>query len=375
MRSGFGSKERLASGRWRVRASAGTNDDGSRRFVTRTVDTERDADLELARMAVELGKDPTYGMRAMTVGEYFDTLYLPSLEAQGLANGTVRLYTSSWNAHVRDRWRDVPLDEVRRQDVKRWLLSIPSAGGRNNAMKLLRQVLNAAMDDEIVDSHPMLRPIRLNAPLRAGAKPSFVWGPSELFACIDFLYTAPEKWRKLLPVVLAMAGGGLRREEAFALSRADMAFLRGPEGCTCLVSVSKAYTPKDGFKSAKNDQSVRVAVLADPFASMLDETCPEFGPIVPGAEWPLPLNPTRATVSWKSMFAENGGPLELPYIWLNQLRHTHETLYQSAGIGDALNSRAHGHSQLKTDYSHYLYPDLDAMIAAAWQMSRWITVS
>lgn len=369
----FGHKEQLPSGSWRVRVD--TRSGGRRRTMTRTVATEREADLALARFAVELGRDPSFGEHTMTVGEYFEVLYMPGLAAQGIANATARLYRSSWNAHLRDRWQDVPLDEVRRQDVKRWLLSIGSAGGRNNAMKLMRQILNAAMDDEVIETHPMLRPIKINAPMSAGAKPGYVWGPAELFACIDFLYTAQEKWRKLLPAVLAMAGGGLRREEAFALSRQDMAFLRGPEGCTCLVSVDKAYTPKDGFKAAKTPQSVRVAVIADPFASMLDEECPEYGPIVPGAEWPLPLNPTRATVSWKSMFAENGGPLAVPYIWFNQLRHTHETLYQSAGVGDALNSRAHGHSQLKTDYSHYLYPDLDALIGAAWQLSAWIADS
>lgn len=60
----------------------------------------------------------------------------------------------------------------------------------------------------------------------------------------------------------------------------------------------------------------------------------------------------------------------VPFIHLKQMRHTHETMMQAAGVSDSLNAAAHGHSE-RVAYSNYLMPDT---IAAAERMGRLFVV-
>lgn len=364
-RSALGNKRRLPSGRWQVRMSVGYRDsDGGQRTVTRTVDTERQADIELGRLAIQMGRQPSMGDGDVTLGEYWEWYYRPYMET--LARGTRVLYESTWRAHV-SVFSGRPMTSISRSDVRRWLTSIHGDSARDNSTKLLRQILNAAMDDEVIDSHALTRPLRVQRVQARRRMP--LWGPSEVISCIDHLYT-DDRMARLVPVVLVMVGGGLRREEAFALDRGRMAWVGLPGAEVCIVDVSAAYTPADHMKTTKNTPSERVVAIGEPFSSMLYETMPEYGPIVRGSRWPDPLSPTWATRLWKSMFRENGGDLDLPFVTLNKLRATHETLMQSAGVQDTVLSSFHGHAQLSTDYRHYLSPDMGTMMGATDAVTR-----
>lgn len=367
-RSALGSKRVVgtdADGRdvWEVAVSSGYRSDGHQRRVTRRVHgTERDADAALGRLAVEMGRSPHVG-DSMTLAQYWEWYYLPSLD--GLTRATREGYEAAWRNHVCPAFGDRDMTSISRVEVRRWLLSVQGAAARRNALKLLRQVLNAAMDDELLDSHPLQRPVRL--PQQAPGRPR-LWTVSEVVACIDHMWMDPALSR-FLPPVLLMAGGGLRREEAIAVERRHCAWLSDASGASmCLVSVERAYTPRDGYKETKTAQSRRVVAIPDPFSSMLGETMPEYGPCV----WPRslarawrPYDPDAMSRAWHDAFACHGGTLDLPYITINRLRATHETLMQRAGVEDSVLSSFHGHSQISTDYRHYLSPDVDSYMAAA----------
>lgn len=367
-RSALGSKRVVgtdADGRdvWEVAVSSGYRSDGRQRRVTRRVHgTERDADTALGRLAIEMGKSPHVG-DSMTLADYWAWYYAPSLD--GLANVTREGYEAAWRNHVAPAFGDRDMTSLSRVEVRRWLLSIEAPVARRNAMKLLRQVLNAAMDDELLESHPLQRPVRLPQPRSERAR---LWGAGEVVACIDHMWM-DSSMARFLPPVLLMAGGGLRREEAMAAERRHCAWLTEPTGARmCLVSVEGAYTPRDGYKATKTAQSTRVVAIPDPFASMLDETMPECGPCV----WPrslarawVPYDPDAMSRAWHGMFSCHGGTLDLPYITVNQLRAVHETMMQRAGVEDSVLSSFHGHSQINTDYKHYLSPDVDSYMAAA----------
>ena len=47
---------------------------------------------------------------------------------------------------------------------------------------------------------------------------------------------------------------------------------------------------------------------------------------------------------------------EVPFIHLKQMRATHATMMQAAGVSDSLNAAMHGHSE-RVAYTNYLMPD------------------
>ena len=168
-RSALGSKRVVgtdADGRdvWEVAVSSGYRADGRQRRVSRRVHgTERDADTALGALAIEMGRSPHVG-DSMTLGGYWEAYYRPSLDE--LARATAEGYEAAWRNHVGPRFATRDMASISRVEVRGWLLSIRAPSARRNAMKLLRQVLNAAMDDELLDAHPLMRPVRLPQPRR-----------------------------------------------------------------------------------------------------------------------------------------------------------------------------------------------------------------
>ena len=69
---------------------------------------------------------------------------------------------------------------------------------------------------------------------------------------------------------------------------------------------------------------------------------------------------------WRSELERAG----LRYIPPDMLRHTSETLMQAAKLPDTLVSRLHGHTDLQTDYRHYLRPGADQAEDAARAVHR-----
>lgn len=259
---------------WEVAMSSGYRSDGRQRRITRRIhDTERDAAAALGRLAMEMGKSPHAG-DSLTLSQYWEWYYLPSLD--GLTRATREGYEAAWRNHVAPAFGGRDMSSLSRVEVRRWLLSVRAPSARRNAMKLLRQMLNAAMDDELLDSHPLQRPVRV--PQARTERPR-LWTAQEVMACVDHMWMDP-RMSRFLPPVLLMAGGGLRREEAMAVERRHCAWLSDASGASmCLVSVERAYTPRDGYKETKTAQSTRIAALPDPFASMLDETMPGVGAV------------------------------------------------------------------------------------------------
>jgi len=61
---------------------------------------------------------------------------------------------------------------------------------------------------------------------------------------------------------------------------------------------------------------------------------------------------------------------QVPFIHLKQMRATHETMMQAAGVSDSLNAATHGHST-RVAYSNYLMPDT---AAAAERMGKLFVI-
>lgn len=358
-RAKLGHVRQLDNGKWIAQVRTGYDRNGKRRSRSKVCDTEREAQAMVGMLAFEMGCETDSS--DMTVAEYWCAYFMPMREASELARGTISGDLSAYRKYIEPVFGDTPLDALTRRQVKRWLLTIAEPGARHNAMRTLRKILNAALDDDFIETHPLLHPIKIAA--QKTPKRRAVWNAEQLFACIDYMYLSGHE---LLPLVLVMAGGGLGKEEALALTADKLAYVRTGDVCRCYVSVEAAYTDLDGYKEPKNEHRRRTVVIGEPFASLLESVAPEYGALVPRGL--STISSRHAQRLWKRMFEEFGGE----YIWLNELRHTHTTLMQSARVQDSIISKAHGHSQLSTTYEHYMRPDIEAMENAADALAEYV---
>ena len=129
------------------------------------------------------------------------------------------------------------------------------------------------------------------------------------------------------------------------------------------MTIARGAHAEDG--STKNPESVRTVAVMEPFASILAE-CRGEGWVCPmrDAGWVARL--------WRSLFAE-GRELEgMRYIPMKQLRATNTTLMHEAGVPDTTLSMVHGHTDVRTDYRHYIAPTSTAADTAAKMLQSFM---
>lgn len=183
---------------------------------------------------------------------------------------------------------------------------------------------------------------------------------------------------------LAMVGAGLRREEALALHWRDMRRVRVAGRDVTQIAVHAANTAKDGMGITKTKKSNRIVAVVEPFGARLWELRGEPADLV------CTVSPKNISRRWRTMWepantesrhmpknpathVARGVMLmepAVPFLHLKQLRATHATMMQAAGVSDSLNAAMHGHSE-RVAYSNYLMPDT---AAAAERMGKLFVV-
>lgn len=346
-RSYFGSIQHLGGDRYRISCEGKRKPDGSR---TRPSDvirgTRRDAELALARMALDSGENIPVNI---TVAEYWETVYRPSIDS--LAPSTVNGYERIWKRYVRDLFGDVKLRDLKARFIEAKLSTIPAPGEQDNAYKLMRQIVNLAYRDELVDDNPFMRRIR-RAKKRAYEPPVLT---------LDMVdgWCDAVRGTRFEPVLLCMLFGGLRREEAAALYWDDIAFDSG----FAIVGIDKALTEVSGKKVAgptKTPRSERTVFIAGYAAERLHDLQLQ-GPLVPlcADETGHRMAPDKITKEYKAMMPES------LYVPPRNLRTSYATIQQALGTPDSVISRTLGHTNLKVDYGHYFATNQTAYMAAA----------
>lgn len=360
---GSGSVRRAGDGRWEVRATCGRRSDGRPRTVSRTVrGTKADAEMELVRLRAEMGASPVLGDE-MTLDEYFYGVFVPSRE--GGPRATLETYLSVYRSHIGPAFGSWPASAIRRGDVQRWARSLPTAATADKAFRHLRAILRAMWDDELLDEKPLERRVRLP---RGQAAPREVWGAAEVAEAMARL-----RGHRAEALALAMAGGGLRREEAMALELpgdlafADVTGLDGRRRCVCRALVTKAWAAGEPPRGTTKTYRARPVTIGEPFSSRLREAASDGRPrLLMRADGSGPMSPGSVPKLWRSLFRE-GGPLEgMRYVEMRTLRHAHETLAARGGLDDARNADLHGHSPdvMRSSYLSFSSADADAMAEA-----------
>lgn len=357
-----GSTRRTENGRILVSKESGRRLDGSRRVMYATVDTEEEAEREIARMTVEMGRNPHAGEN-VTLGWYFNAMFVPGREGT-IVNATMRQYREVWRNHIEPEFGRAVIEEITYAQIQAWLYTKtrPTA---EKCCRVLRAIMTQARKDQVTSSRVMEDRFRMP---RGTKRPGPVWTVEQVARAIPIIRRTP-----FARVWCVMVGGGAGREEAAALRESDLTYTRvqrmGPDGIedgwvvTC--EVGDVVTPDDGRKEPKNDRRYRALVVDDPFATILWETRSDDpnDPLLPfkvgyfPRAWAFMWEPRKVSTDgngryYRGVMLGTG----IPHIPPNRMRATHESIMQQQGVQDTLNAALHGRSTIATGYRHYLVP-------------------
>ncbi len=132
-----------------------------------------------------------------------------------LRSKTIREYRGLLERTLLPAFGDLPLKQISREAVRTWHAGLPKGTPSANAAayRLLRSIMNAAEDDELIGRNPVRIPKASTAKVKYEQKPSPV---DEIATIVDAM---PDRLR--LFIVLA-AFTGMREGEIFEIRRSDI---------------------------------------------------------------------------------------------------------------------------------------------------------
>ena len=348
-RSHFGTIQVISDDKCRIFWSQG----GRKRSKTVYGGVE-EAELLLARMKLE----SKGAVADVTLSEYWKIAVEPTFDT--LAERTVHDYERLWRVELAPQFGDFRFSQLNWRTVERGLGEISSPAVQRDCYRLLKKVCNLAVRDGLLRTNPVDRSIRLK-PYRKAEK--VVYSPAELMETIG----KGRRYRHFYCVLLEI-GGGMRHEEACAVTQGDVEPFEQGGRRYVAVKVDKALTCVGGrkvLKSTKNGFSMREVVLGEPFTSELlsmVDRLPIRDPLTYQA------NPMTISRNWKRYCANNG----IRFAPFSNMRTMFSVLHAEAGSIDSLVSLAMGHSGGTTRSRNYMAQTRIGMVMIADNLTDYI---
>ena len=256
MRSDWGNVTQVRKGVWRLRYWSQTAT-GYRRCSETIRGTRRQAGERLAELRLQHAQDAP----CPTVEECWTHWYLPDRERmvdQGdLARQSLIQYKSTWNRHVRMRWSDTQVVQVRPLEVQQWLFGLKRIAAKSS-LQLMRQILDYPTRYGIISTNPLAIRYLLPSSATTTHRDDGVWSPAELG---DVWRACWGTW--IEPAMLLAGFGGCRVGEALGARAGDLQF--ASIGCVPIVFVRiKRQIDAQGRETnrTKNRWSNRWVLLA-----------------------------------------------------------------------------------------------------------------
>ena len=390
-RSKLGTRQVLADGTIKVTVSHGYRDDGQQRRLSAIAKDDDEAERLALELAAKLGRSPELG-RGLTLERWWQAY--KATRGQRIAKVTLERYATemrgTWLPALGDR--DITL--ISHADIQAVVIQAKTRSMARERIKALSAVLTHAVREGKLAQNPCrVAPFELPGDV-GKADLSGIDYEDDPFAAIEgvkqvwdvgTVLLAMERLRGL-PIEtcwLCMVGAGLRREEALALRWKDVRRITIAGREVTQIAVHGANTAKDGMGTTKTKRSVRIVAMVEPFGERLWDLASDKEALVCG------MSPKNISRRWRSMWEPlkvskhmpkepathvyHGVMLQepqVPFIHLKQMRATHETMMQAAGVPDSLNAATHGHST-RVAYTNYLMPDT---AAAAERMGKLFVI-
>ena len=369
----------MADGTIKVTVSHGYRDDGRQRRISQIAKDEDEADRVAMELAAKLGRNPELG-KGLTLKRWWRAYRVT--RGQRVAKVTLERYATEFNNTWIPLLGDKDITLISHSDIQAVVIQAKTRSMAKERIKALSAVLTHAVREGKLSVNPCrIAPFELpddvgNAvdvnldeaddPFAAIEHEQDIWDVNTVLVAMERLRGLPIEtcW-------LAMVGAGLRREEALALRWKDVRRIKVAGREVTQIAVHAANTSKDGRLNTKNKR-LRIVAMVEPFGARLwelagdrDEPVCDISPKNISRRWRSMWEPLRVSkhmpkepathVYHGVMLAEP----EVPFIHLKQMRHTHTSMMQAAGVSDSLNAAVHGHSQ-RVAYSNYLMPDTTA---------------
>lgn len=334
MRRSLGHIEQLGRNHYKVFVSLGTDADGKRRRVTKTIrGTRHEAELLIAKMCGETLGDDT------TLSDYVRDHYLPSVERR-VRPKTFYTYERVCRDLLEQPWSCKRMGDLAsvREQIARWVESTDRVGGQRNRYKMLRQILNAAVRDGIVNHNVMLS---LPVPRTEVADKPVIQSAD----MSDYLRAVEGSFIEA-PVVLAMATG-MRRSEICGLRWDDIDFSDRGENHHGTFTITRTYHGKGDFEEPKSRTSRRTIYLPTWAGERLERL--QHGEWVADGEDGTPMHPDVLSHWWGRKTRH------LPHVPFKNIRHSVGTMLVREGkvpIADV--QQLLGHSSTSVTERFYL---------------------
>lgn len=339
-RSNFGHVQRVGHNKYRIYWDAEPKSDGSRNQQSRTVNgTRADAEAELARVYLNARNFDS----RMTYADLWRLKVEPSFTTDELQIRTIEGYVRIWKREMQPRIGSIKVVNTTSELVSRTLAEIESPWVQRSTYALWKKMFNIAKQAGLEKDNPVNRYVK--------RKPAKKEKHRLLDAAEVLEWMGAIRGIKYESLLLAEAGGGLRHEEACALTHEDIEPIEYRGEVYAQVTINKALvTTRNGraLKETKNGFSERKAIIGWPFAPRLLELCDGSGPLCKGAAYresePLKedhySSPVAVTNNYRKWCRAN----EVDYVSPGHLRESYSVMQGEAGSPDSVVCLAMGHS-------------------------------
>ncbi|GAA4596116.1 site-specific integrase [Planotetraspora phitsanulokensis] len=350
----FGAVRKLPSGRYQARY---VGPDEIERTAPQTFTSKRDAEVWLGKKETEiLGQERTDPLAGKIAFHDYAAAWMAE---RTLTPKTAQLYEGLLILHINPTLGSKPLAEITSRHVRQWHTRLversPGASTVAKAYRLLRAILNTAIQDDLIKRNPCQ--IKNAGVERPEERPGLT--VPEVFVLAA---AVPPRFRAL---VLLATFGSLRWGELAALRRHNLDL----EARTVKVeaSLSEMKTGELITGRPKSDAGARVVALPEVIIGDLAWHLQRFSEQAPDGlvfvgEKGAQLRRSNFTKVWAKALAKTG----LPKIHIHDLRHTGNTLAAATGatLKELMTRMGHSSTKAATVYLHAA-KDRDRAIADA----------
>jgi integrase len=284
--------------------------------------------------------DPTRGKE--TLGSFYDRWKQQAAETGRPSERTLIAYDELWRLYIAPKLQDQSLNAITRADVEHVVRGAAkrSAWRANDALKVLRRLLSAAVDAEAIARNPATR---VPTPKIEQERP-WVLTLEEVDALAD---AVPDRYRAL---VLLAAYGSLRWSELVAL-RVDRL---SPSRDRVRVEEKIVESGRLIRGEPKTKRSRRWVTVPDFVASALAEHVKKYPPGPDGLVFTAPQGgPIRRPAFYRLVWSKATQAAGLEGFPFRNLRHTGATLALQEGTNPVLVAFRLGHASTAMIERHY----------------------
>lgn len=333
-------------GTWGFRLSAGTDEDGRRRYITDfSYSSAEDAEEALEKAQRQL-KRKTYSFERTTVKAYLDEWLSAREKHSELKASTVRMYRSYIDNDIAPALGRLELRKVARADVSAFVFDLRDSGRGATTIRRIHATLSSAFADAVSNGKMPDNPCNAVTLPKVNKSRVEVWGQAE---ASKFLEAARSHRLGTLFEVAILTG--MRRGELCGLRWSDVDLVeRTITVSTQLVQVGKQVVEN----SAKSEAGqFRVVALSDRLVGSLmewkirqdaereawDDAYEDSGRVFT-YENGTQLRPGYPSSALKTLLANNS----LPPLKFHGLRHQFASILLESDVPLALVSKMMGHS-------------------------------